>query len=92
MEIIWHEVKPNPADNDARNTLPPLDHTVLICYPDYKGIPMINFGGRTDGGEGWLWGIDEDGQYGGYRYNDKASIMCDDEYLVTRWAEIPWPE
>lgn len=87
----WHKVEPNSADNDAHpETLPPLDTVVWIIYlSDFDDVPVLAFGGRSDGGEGWLWGVDRSGPYpkGG-----EAEIECDDDYRVTHWAEIEWPE
>jgi len=81
MEIIWHEVDPNPAANIDESNLPPLDHPVSI----------MAFGGRADVGEGWLWGIQEYGGHAKGEEGETSGIICDDEYRVTHWAEIPWP-
>lgn len=87
----WRKVHPNPADNDAHpERLPPPDTVVWIVYlSDHDNKPLIAFGGRSDGGEGWLWGVDRSGCYG---QGFDAEIECDDEYRVTHWAEIEWPE
>lgn len=86
----WISVKPNPADNDDHpETLPPLDTVVWIIYlSDYNDEPVMSFGGRSDGGEGWLWGRDYSGHHSP---SWEAEIECDDEYRVIYWAEIEWP-
>lgn len=87
----WHKVEPNPADNDGNEAnLPPLDKTVLVIHlSDGDDKPIMAFGGRSDGGEGWLWGVEPFNCIGA---GFEAEIVCDDEYRVTHWAEIEWPE
>lgn len=88
----WVKVEPNPADNNLHpERLPPLDKVVWVVYVDYDTAQVITFGGRVDDGDGWLWAIDDN--RGGYKqdceFND---LTTDDDYHVTRWAEIEWPE
>lgn len=88
----WIKVEPNPSDNDAHpELLPPLEKVVYVIYvnePDSP--PVIALGGRVDGEEGWLWAIN-DSAYG-YEKGDYDDLAADDDYRVTHWAEIEWPE
>lgn len=88
----WHKVEPNPADNDSKpETLPPLDKVVWVIYlSDFDDAPVMAFGGRVDDGEGWLWALDE--VYGFRADQTWNTLIADDEYRVTQWAEIEWPE
>lgn len=75
-------------------SLPPLDKIVWIVYPsDYNGSQVIQMGGRGDyGSEGWLWGV-LDTDYFVRDWEPKLyGIEADDDYRVTHWAEIEWPE
>lgn len=87
--VVWHEVNPNPGENMDDALLPLLDKTVLVVYlSNYDDKPIMAFGGRSDDGEGWLWGIEPSNCCG---QDFEAEIVCDDEYRVTHWTEIPWP-
>lgn len=90
----WIKVEPNPADNDAHpERLPPLEKVVWVVYEDYDGTSVMTFGGRTDSGEnmGWLWAIDDNRS--GVRKDDHHNdLTADDDYRVTYWAGIEWPE
>lgn len=87
----WIKVEPNPSDNKHLERLPPLDKVVLVIYLDYDDTEVIAFGGRIDNGEDWLWAIDDNrgGVHRGDQFND---LTADDDYRVTHWAEIEWPE
>lgn len=84
-------IKVNKQDS---STLPPLDKIVWIVYTsDYDNGPIIQLGGRGDfGEEGWLWGRC-DSDYFARNWEPKLyGIEADDDYNVTHWAEIEWPE
>lgn len=86
----WIKVEPNPADNDAHpGRLPPLEKLVHVIYKD-GGDQAIALGGRVDGEEGWLWAINDMPQY--WRSDSEGYLVADNEYRVTHWAEIEWPE
>jgi len=81
------------ADGDA-TTLPLLEKVVFICYRSgYDGAPVIQLGGRGDfGEEGWMWGA-LDTPYFVRNWEPKLyGFEADDDYDVTHWAEIEWPE
>lgn len=85
----WIKVEPNPADNDAHpERLPPLEHIVHVIYEDGSD-KAIALGGRVDGEDGWLWAIYDVPQH--WR-SSESYLVADDEYRVTHWAEIEWPE
>lgn len=89
----WIKVEPNPKDNDAHpELLPPMEKVVHVIYVnEIGGPPVIALGGRVDGEEGWLWAINDNAH--GHEKDDKwHDLNADDEYLVTHWAEIEWPE
>ncbi len=71
---------------------PPLERIVLVCYRSgYDGGPMYAFGARVDGGEGWLWAIQQ-GHNGGIRLGKDANwngVEADDDYQVTHWQSLP---
>lgn len=71
--------------------LPPIDQAVLVAHKSgYDGKPILAFGARLDGDEGWCWGVG--GQYGIRLDNDSANdIHADDEYVVTHWAPLNDP-
>lgn len=83
-----------PAINwiPVEQALPELNEIVLVSYPSgYDGAPIINFGCRDDGGEGWCWSA---GGRWGVRLDQAASwngIETDDDYKVTHWARIESP-
>lgn len=82
------------VNNKDTSTLPPLDKIVWIVYRSgFDDGPIIQLGGRGDyGEEGWIWGhLDTD--YFARNWDSKVcSIEADDDYDVTYWAEIEWPE
>lgn len=42
-------------------------------------------------GDGWLWAVSDDKR--GYRKDDTDhDLVIEDDYHVTHWAEIEWPE
>lgn len=89
----WIKVEPNPSDNNARpENLPPLEQVVHVIYlSGYDNSPVMALGGRVDGGEGWLWAINDNAS--GYGRNDRINdLTADDEYQVTHWAALEWPE
>lgn len=87
----WIKVEPNPADNDAHpELLPPIEKVVFVVYLNDDGAQLVSLGGRVDGEDGWLWALNE---YGSRLRGDiECDLIADDEYLVTHWAEIEWPE
>ena len=90
----WIKVEPNPADNDAHpELLPPLDKVVHVIFkPNEQGYDhcrLITLGGRVDGEDGWLWALHDSEVY---ERGSEGYLTADDEYLVTHWAEIEWPE
>lgn len=88
--MSWIKVEPNPFDNDG--PLPPIEQVVHIIYlSDYDDSPVMAFGGRVDGEEGWLWAINDNAS--GYGKNDTINdLTADDEYRVTHWAALEWPD
>lgn len=85
-------IKVNDKDE---STLPPLDKIVWIIWlSGYDDGPVIQLGGRGDFGDGWMWGVLENGRAGFARnWEPKLyGIEADDDYRVTHWAEIEWPE
>lgn len=88
----WIKVEPNPADNDAHpERLPPLEKVVWVIYVDYDDAEVVALGGRVDDGEGWLWALNDNRS--GVRKDDNYNdLAADDDYRVTYWAEIEWPE
>lgn len=89
----WIKVAPNPADNDAHSELlPPLNKVVHVIYlSSYDDSPIITLGGRVEGEDGWLWAITEN-EWGYGKDDELNDLIADDEYRVTHWAEIEWPE
>lgn len=88
----WTKVHPNPADNDTHpERLPALDKVVLVVYLTDYDEQVITLGGRVHDGEGWLWAI-YDTVYGYERGSMYDGLVADDDYRVTHWAEIEWPE
>lgn len=81
-------IKVNDGDE---STLPPLEKVVHIIFlSDFNEGQVIALGGRTDGGEGWLWAINDSNCL--YRSDSEGDLTTDDDYHVTHWAEIEWPE
>lgn len=80
------------VNNEDAFTLPPLEKVVAIIYlNDYDDSQIFALGGRTDDGEGWLWAVNSNAY--GYSKNEKYNdLTADDDYRVTHWAEIKWPE
>lgn len=80
------------VNNEDESTLPPLEKVVTIVYlNNYDDGNIFALGGRTDDGEGWLWATLNDTR--GYRRDHKhVDFIVEDDYRVTYWAEIQWPE
>lgn len=79
------------VNNENEATLPPLEKVVHVIYlNDGDDGQMLATGARTDGGEGWLWAINYCYDYA--RSDGFAELYTDDDYRVTDWAEIEWPE
>lgn len=73
---------------NTKKRLPKIGRVVIVCYRSgYDGAPVLAFGGRVDGGEGWLWGI-MDNRFG-VQHNDGDNIEADDDYQVTHWMPLP---
>lgn len=82
------------VNDKDESTLPPLGKIVFIVYlSDYDSGQVIQLGGRGDfGGEGWMWGRC-DSDYFCRNWEPKLyAIEADEDYHVTHWAEIEWPE
>jgi hypothetical protein len=87
----WIKVEPNPTDNVDPRQLPPLNKVVWVIHLADDDTEIVAFGGRVDEGEGWLWAIDDNRS--GYRRDSQFNdLTTDDDYRVTHWAEIEWPE
>ena len=72
-----------------KERLPDLDQLVIITWlSDYDRSPIYAWGGRTDDGDGWRWGVADS-----YRsINSKGEpIEIDDNYPVTHWMPLPAP-
>lgn len=82
------------VNNEDNSTLPPLEKIVWIIYTSgYDGGPVIQLGGRGDfGSEGWLWGVLDSPEFARGWEPKLYGIEADDDYNVTHWAEIEWPE
>jgi len=69
----------------VKDKLPPVDVPVWIYDPEIGG-PII--GGRSDGGEGWLWCE----CYGQHWYDGwQASDFEQDDITPTHWMPLPDP-
>jgi hypothetical protein len=87
------------VNNVDQSTLPPLEHVVWLCYPNsFDNGPVIQLGGRTDVGYidsdngNWSWGV-LDTAYFARNWEPKLyRLEIDDDYDVSHWAEIEWPE
>lgn len=80
------------VNDEDESTLPPMEKVVHIIYlSDNDDSQVIALGGRTDDTEGWLWAINENG-YGYQKHESYNDLTADDDYRVTYWAEIEWPE
>lgn len=82
------------VNNEDASTLPALDKIVWMVYlSDYNDGQIVQLGGRGDfGAEGWMWGRC-DSDYFARDWEPKLyGIEADDDYRVTHWAEIEWPE
>lgn len=79
------------VNNEDESTLPPLEKVVAIIYlSDNDNGQIFALGGRVDDGNGPLWAIND---FIGYRRNSTSDdLLTDDDYHVTHWAEIEWPE
>ena len=85
----WIKAEPNPADNDSHSErLPPLEKVVHVIYVEGND-QAIALGGRVDGEDGWLWAVNDISQH--WR-SSEGYLVADDEYKVTHWAEIEWPD
>jgi hypothetical protein len=88
----WIKVGPNPADNDAHpERLPPLDKVVWIIFVNrYNDERVFALGGRSDVGDGWVWCVNDSRFY--TKDQQHSDLIDDDDYIVTHWAGIEWPE
>lgn len=88
----WIKVEPNPADNDAHpERLPPLDTVVAVIWlSNYDDSQVFALGGRVNDGDGWLWALSDLSEL--HRTSPVTELIADDDYRVTHWAEIQWPE
>lgn len=87
----WIKVEPNPIDNDVHpERLPAMEKVVHVIYVEGKD-QAVALGGRVDSGEGlgWLWAINDVSQHW---KSSEGYLVADDDYHVTHWAEIEWPE
>ena len=73
------------------STLPPLEKVVPIIFlSNADDRQVFALGGRVDDGEGWLWAVNNFPSHG--KGDTCHDLSTDDDYRVTHWAEIEWPE
>lgn len=79
------------VNNEDESALPPLEKVVAIIFVnDYNYKQVFALGGRGDVGEGWAWVINDSRSY--TKDQQYSELVDDDDYHVTHWAEIQWPE
>lgn len=76
MEVDWVSVL---------DRLPPKGRIVLVSFDGPYG-----FGARIDTGDGWLWGVVQQGdRIDPDKSADWNNVEVDDDYQPTHWAECP---
>lgn len=75
----------------VKDKLPEIDVVVMVCIRCENGDARYTWGGRTDDGEGWLWGVVDCSWVDpapDSRWND---IVVDDDYAVKFWKPMDQP-
>jgi hypothetical protein len=87
------------VNNDDHSTLPPMGQVVWIIYTSgYDGGPVVQLGGRgeceaiDDDTTGWMWGALDSKGFARSWEPKLYDIEIDDDYNVTYWAALQWPE
>jgi hypothetical protein len=81
------------VNDDDHSTLPPMGQVVWIVYTSgYDGGPVMELGGRDDDGEGWLWGVLDSHGFARNWEPKLYGLEFNDDYNVTHWAALQWPE
>lgn len=81
-------IKVNDRDE---TTLPPLEKVVAVIWlSGYDDSQVFALGGRVTEDGVWLWALNQSSDL--HRISPVAELVADDDYRVTHWAEIEWPE
>jgi hypothetical protein len=87
------------VNNNDPSTLPPLEQVVWIIYTSgYDGGPVVQLGGRADVGYvdndhgNWSWGVLDSAEFARSWEPKLYRFEVDDDYNVTHWAALEWPE
>jgi hypothetical protein len=87
------------VDGDDSTTLPPIGEIVWLCYRSgYDGGPVVQLGGRDyveqvdDDSWAWSWGTLDTAYFARNWEKKLYGLEMDDDYDVTHWAALEWPE
>lgn len=81
------------VNDDDASTLPPIDEIVWIIYlSGYDDGQIMQLGGRATAEDGWLWGVLDSPEFARNWEPKLYGLLLDDDYRVTHWAKLEWPE